>query len=279
MQDLMLSMGEDLQIYLFFGFLGAFLLAERVFPRRQPTASQARRWRTNAALTAVAVVTLLSMPLSFISAAFWAERGGFGLLNQFVEDWPIAAIVVATLLVRAFISFGTHFLNHKIPLLWRFHRIHHLDTELDVSSTVRVHPIEFALSLVIGLPVVLLVGLSPWVLIFYELLDVFVVLFSHSNLRIPRVVDRYLHYLIVTPDLHKVHHSAYQPETDSNFSAVFPIWDVVFGTFRADTREPIATMRLGLDVTRAPLANSFWWLLASPFVPGHSQNAVVDAQP
>lgn len=107
----------------------------------------------------------------------------------------------------------------------------------------------------------------------------FVVLFSHSNLRIPRVVDRYLHYLIVTPDLHKVHHSAYQPETDSNFSAVFPIWDIVFGTFRTNTREPIATMRLGLDVTRDPRANSFWWLLASPFVSNRTQNAVVDAPP
>ena len=217
------------------------------------------------ALTVVVIIALPLLPLSFITAAWWAEENSFGLLNFY--DLPTAAIVVLTLLIRGFISFGTHFLNHKIPFLWRFHRVHHLDTELDVSSTVRGHPVEFPLSLAIGLPVVVLSGLSPWVLIFYELLDVSVVLFAHSNIRIPTLINRYLRYLIVTPDLHKVHHSSYRPETDSNFSGVFPIWDIVFGTFRTKTRAPLETMRIGLDEVRDPQANSFWWLLASPFLP------------
>ena len=265
MQKLMLHMGEDLQFYLFFGFLAVFLIAERLAPKRRTTAPQTRRWTTNAALTIVVILTLPLLPASFITAAWWAEENGFGLLNFY--SLPVPAIVVLTLLIRGFISFGTHVLNHKIPFLWRFHRVHHLDTELDVSSTVRTHPLEFALSLVIGLPVVVLFGLSPWVLIFYELLDVSVVLFSHSNLRIPTLIERYLRYLIVTPDLHKVHHSSYRPETDSNFSAVFPIWDIVFRTFRTQTRTPLETMQLGLDEVREPQANSFWWLLASPFLP------------
>ena len=279
MRELMLSMGNDLQFYLFFGFLGVFLIAERLLPKRQPDTSQVKRWRTNAALTIVVVLALPLLPASFITAALWAEEKGFGLFNLLGEDFPVAGLIALTLLGRGFISFGTHYLNHKVPFLWRFHRVHHLDTELDVSSTVRMHPIELPLGLIIGLPVVILLGLSPWVLIFYELLDVSVVLFSHANLRIAPMINRYLRYVIVTPDLHKVHHSCYRPETDSNFSAVFPIWDILLGTFRTETREPLATMPLGLDEVRNPQASSFWWLLVSPFVPGRQQNTVLDAAP
>jgi sterol desaturase/sphingolipid hydroxylase (fatty acid hydroxylase superfamily) len=174
-------------------------------------------------------------------------------------------VVATTLLIRGFVSFGTHWLNHKVPFLWRFHRVHHLDTELDVSSTVRFHPLEMPISLLLGLPVVVGFGLSPWVLIFYELLDVSVTLFSHSNIRVPPWLDRPLRYVIVTPNLHTVHHSTHRPETDSNFSAVFPIWDVIMGTFRTETRQPLESMPLGLDDVRDARAHRFWWLLASPF--------------
>ena len=278
MSELMLTMGEDLQFYLFFGFLGVFLVAERLLPKRRPGISQRRRWYTNAALTIVVVLTLPLLPLSFITGAFWAHKNGFGLFNQFGGVLPVAGLFVLTLLVRGFISFGTHYLNHKVPFLWRFHRVHHLDTELDVSSTVRFHPLEIPLGLVIGLPVVVLFGLSPWVLIFYELLDVSVTLFSHSNLRIAKNIDRYLRYVIVTPDLHKVHHSSYQPETDSNFSAVFPIWDIVFGTFTTKTRQPLESMPLGLDEVRDIRTNSFWWLLASPLLLNHQEASAIEVR-
>jgi sterol desaturase/sphingolipid hydroxylase (fatty acid hydroxylase superfamily) len=250
---------------------------ERIIPKRRPVASQAIRWRTNAAITTVAILSLPLLPASFITAALWAQNNGVGLLNMAGGEWPQAILIAVTLLVRGFISFGTHFLNHKLPLLWRFHRVHHLDTEIDVSSTVRVHPLEFLLSLFIGLPAVLLFGLSPWVLIFYELLDVLVNLFSHSNIRLWPALNRYLRYVIVTPDLHKVHHSSYRPETDSNFSAVFPIWDILFGTFRTQTRGPLETMTIGLDETRDPQASQFWWLLASPFLPAHRQPPALEA--
>jgi sterol desaturase/sphingolipid hydroxylase (fatty acid hydroxylase superfamily) len=109
-----------------------------------------------------------------------------------------------------------------------------------------------------------LFGFTPWILLFYELFDVAVTLFSHSNVRLPAWLDRGLRYLIVTPDLHRVHHSSHQPETDSNYSAVFPIWDVLFRTFRTETREPQETMQLGLEEVRGAAANRFWWLLLSP---------------
>ena len=266
MKELMLLMGEDLQVYLFFGFLTVFLIIERLVPKRKPESSQAKRRFTNSALTVVTILSLPLLPLSFIGAASWAQANGIGAFNVVGEYLPGSVVIVLTLLVRGFVSFGTHWLNHKVPFLWRFHRVHHLDTELDVSSTVRGHPLEMLLSMMIGLPIVLLFGLSPWVLIFYELLDVSVNLFSHANIRLAPSLNGWLRYVITTPDLHKVHHSCYQPETDSNFSAVFPICDTLLGTFRTETREPLETMPLGLEETRDPQANNFWWLLASPFL-------------
>lgn len=266
MQDWLIQYGEEFQVYLFFGLLSGLLIIERLLPKRRPQTSQRNRWRTNAALSILAILTLPVLPLSFISAAWWAEAQGFGLLNLADAQLPGWLLVGATLAGRSFVSYATHWLNHKVPFLWRIHRVHHLDTELDVSSTVRFHPLEMPVSLLIGLPVVLLLGLSPWVLILYELMDVGVTLFSHSNLRIHSRVDRFLRYLIVTPDLHKVHHSTIETETNSNYSAVLPIWDIVLGTFRTNTQAPLDVMPLGLKEVRGAEANGFWWLLRSPFV-------------
>jgi len=253
--------GEDLQVLLFFGGLAVLAVAERLAPRRA-TGDRRRRWLTNYALTALNLVVLMALPVTLIGSAAWAQDRGWGLFNRLAL--PAGVAVVATLLVRAFVSFATHWLMHKVPVLWRFHRVHHLDTELDVSTTVRFHPLESVLALGPGVALVVAFGLSPWVLIGYELLDVAVTLFSHANLRLPPAVDRVLRYLIVTPDLHRIHHSSWQPETDSNFGAVFPIWDLVFCTFRSEPRTPHPRMTLGLDEVRGPEAQSLRWLLASP---------------
>jgi sterol desaturase/sphingolipid hydroxylase (fatty acid hydroxylase superfamily) len=271
-------MGGDLQFYLYFGFLAVFLTAERLSPKRQLRHSQVQRWRTNTALTLVAILLLPVLPVSFITVAHWAQQEGYGLLNVVGGNLPELVFVTVSLLLRGFISFFTHFLNHKIPWLWRLHRVHHLDTELDVSTTVRFHPLEMPVSMLVGLPMVIGLGLSPWLLLFYELFDVTVTLFSHSNLRIAPWLNRYLRYVIVTPDLHTVHHSTYQPETDSNYSAVFPIWDIVFGTFRTETRSPLQTMTLGLESVRGPEANQFWPLLASPFISDYGSRTAIEVR-
>ena len=178
----LLTRGGDAQVAVFFAGLALFAGLEGTFPRRQGRQRRAR-WRTNAVLTGLAIAALALVPVSFIAAAVWAADRGIGLLNQVAL--PAWAIVAITLLVRGFVSTGTHWLNHKIPWLWRIHRVHHLDTEMDVTTTVRFHPLELLVGPVIGVPVVVAFGLSPWVLAFYELLDVIVTLFSHSNLRVP----------------------------------------------------------------------------------------------
>ncbi len=243
-----LKNSENLQFALFFSLLFIFGLAEFLAPRRSGPMQRRTRWLTNFALAALNVVIMGLLPVTFFGSAVWAAGRGYGLFNRI--GMPLALAVVANLLGRGFISFSTHYLMHKVPVLWRVHRVHHLDTELDVSTTVRFHPVEFVVNLILGVPVVVALGLSPWVLMLYEIIDAGVTVFSHANVRLPQALDRALRYIVVTPDLHRIHHSAWQTETDSNFSAVFPVWDVVFGTFRAHTRAPHETMMLGLEEVR-----------------------------
>jgi sterol desaturase/sphingolipid hydroxylase (fatty acid hydroxylase superfamily) len=254
--------GGDLQVALFFFLFPILVVAERFIPRRSVGTDRRHRWVTNIGLTVINLVVLSALPLSFIVAAHWASTQGWGLLN--VVALPVLLTIIANLLLRGFLSFLTHLLMHKVPLLWRIHRVHHLDTDLDVSSTVRFHPAEFIVGLCIGLPFVALLGLTPWVLVLYELFDVCVTLWSHSNTRLSASVDKVLRYFVVTPNLHRVHHSTWQPETDSNFGAVFPLWDIVFGTFRPTPRTNHEIMPLGLEEMRGSRANSLAWLLVSP---------------
>jgi sterol desaturase/sphingolipid hydroxylase (fatty acid hydroxylase superfamily) len=254
--------GEALQFSLFFGGFALLVAIERWVPRRPATGGR-RRWQANLGLTLLNLVTLSLLPVSFFVASRWAAANGVGLLNALAPTATLA--VVLTLLLRGFVSFATHFLMHKVNFLWRVHRVHHLDTELDVSTTVRFHPLEFVIGLAVGLPMILALGLTPWALIVYEALDVAVTLFSHANIRLPSRANRMLQPFLVTPDLHRIHHSSWQPETDSNFSAVFPVWDILFGTYRTSTRAPQESMPLGLEEVRDGREASLGWLLASPF--------------
>jgi sterol desaturase/sphingolipid hydroxylase (fatty acid hydroxylase superfamily) len=239
-------------------------LNEVLAPKRPGPMFRKERWLTNFLMTALNIAVMGMLPVTFFGVAVWAQKQDYGLFNYF--SLPLGVLVVGTLLARGFISFFTHYLMHKVPLLWRLHRVHHLDTELDVSTTVRFHPFEFLAALIPGVPLVVAFGMAPWVLMLYEILDAVVTLFSHANIRLPQSLDRVLRYIIVTPDLHRVHHSSWQRETDSNFSAVFPIWDIIFKTFRTETRAPHETMELGLEEVRDERTNRFLWLLGSPFL-------------
>src|SRR5262245_33449607 len=259
--DWILSHGDALQFSLFFTLLFALAAAEGIAPRRPGPMDRKTRWTANLFLTFVNLLMLGVLPVSLLTAAFWAQAHGWGLLNSVAL--PLGATVTVTLLVRGFISFFTHYLMHMVPLCWRVHRVHHLDTELDVTTTVRFHPLEFAIQVLPALPLVVAFGLTPWVLVLYETLDVVVTLWTHSNLRLPAVIERTLRYLIVTPDLHRIHHSAWKPETNSNFGAVFPIWDLIFRTYRAKPRDGHERMKLGLDEVRGRAAHRPLWLLGS----------------
>jgi sterol desaturase/sphingolipid hydroxylase (fatty acid hydroxylase superfamily) len=203
------------------------------------------------------------VPVSALWAATFARQNGIGLFNQIDAPW---LAIAGTLLVRSLASYVNHVLMHKVPLLWRLHRVHHADTHLDVSTTARFHPLEFGPGLFIMLPAVMAFGLSPWVLIVYEILDAVVNLCSHANLRLPERLDRALRWIFVTPNMHSIHHSSWQPETDSNYGAVFTLWDRLFGTYSERPAGGFEAMRIGLEEIPDERASSFLWQLKSPLL-------------
>lgn len=176
-------------------------------------------------------------------AARWAEQHQFGLLYWLGMPWPLRFII-------AFLAFDAwmyawHRLNHRVPLFWRFHRVHHSDPTMDVTTATRFHFGEIILSSVLRLPVILLLGLQMHEIAVYEVLMFAVVQFHHANIALPEKLDRFLRVFIVTPFMHKVHHSRWQPETDSNYASFLSVWDRLFGSFRLNPNP--ASLRFGLD--------------------------------
>jgi sterol desaturase/sphingolipid hydroxylase (fatty acid hydroxylase superfamily) len=154
---------------------------------------------------------------------------------------------------------------HKVPLFWRIHQVHHLDTHLDISTTVRFHPLEFVVNLAVSLPLVALIGGPAWVYLIYEILDAGINVFSHSNIQLPKKLNTILSWFVVTPNVHQVHHSAFQPETDCNFGAVFTIWDRLLGTYRVKEWPFESNFRFGLEYWRERQFNTIWFLISAPF--------------
>jgi len=179
----------------------------------------------------------------FVIQESWTEAAGFGLLR--VLELPLWLQIVVAVLLFDLWMYAWHRANHRIPFLWRFHRMHHSDPALDASTGVRFHPGELILSSIARVAILPLLGMSLWHLAIYEAILLPVILFHHSNVRFPRWMDLGLLPLIVTPAMHRVHHSRWQPETDSNYGSIFPWWDRLFGSFRL-RRDP-STIEIGLD--------------------------------
>lgn len=202
--------------------------------------------------------------MTLIGVADLAASHGWGLLSAM--DLPPPFALVAGLLARSLVSYAVHVAMHKVPFLWRLHRVHHLDPHLDVSTTARMHPVEALASAPLTMMGVLILGPSPTAVLIYEILDAALVVFSHANIRLPLWLDRRLSLVFVTPDLHRVHHSAHQPETDSNYGATLSIWDRMFGTFRRLDAATLARLKLGLHGVDEIKAGQIGWLLTSPIL-------------
>ena len=196
----------------------------------------------------------------FVIQESWTDAAGFGLLR--VLELPLWLQIVVAVLLFDLWMYAWHRANHRIGFLWRFHRMHHSDPALDASTGVRFHPGELILSSIARLAVLPLLGMSLWHLAVYEAILLPVILFHHSNVRFPRWLDLGLLRLIVTPAMHRVHHSRWQPETDSNYGSVFPWWDRVFGSFRL--RGDPSTIEIGLDGLSDGKWQSIGGLLRTP---------------
>ncbi len=258
---LLLPDPQTLWFLAFWGLLAAFAWLESTTPAFSAAPNRNRRWPANFGLALINVVLGTLVPVSAVIAAQWAKENGIGLLNMAGGPWWIALAV--TVVIRSFVGYAFHVLLHKIRLLWPMHRVHHSDTHLDVTTTVRTHPLEFALQFLIMVPLAVLFGLDPWALAAYELAEGFNSLASHANVRLPERLDRALRWLFVTPNMHCLHHSSYRPETDSNYGALFSVWDRLFGTYSAAPRGGYDAMRIGLDEIGDERASDFMWQLKS----------------
>lgn len=233
---------------LFLAFWGAVILLctiEALAPQLSDDADRSRRWFTNFGLGLLNGLIASAVPAVTVASAWWAHESNFGLLNILATPWSVALIV--TVLVRSLAQYAYHILSHKVPLLWRLHRVHHSDVHLDVSTALRNHPLEVIANIIFIAVVIALFGLSPIVLAAYEAADLFANILTHANLRIPNAAERLLRLLFVTPILHRLHHSPLQIETDSNYGNLFSFWDRAFGTYRAETIQSGPVPRFGLD--------------------------------
>lgn len=253
-----------IRLGVFAAVLAALVALERLWPRR-PQRLDWRRWPGNLGLAIVDSLALrLVAPAAAVGVAFWAEARGLGVLPALgLPAW--AAVPIAVLLLD-FAIYWQHRVFHAVPLLWRLHRVHHADPELDASSGLRFHPVEIVLSLGIKAVVVVALGAPAVAVLIFEVLLNATSMFSHANLAVPAWLDRWLRLVLVTPDMHRVHHSEIQAETDSDFGFCVPWWDRIFGTYRAAPREGQLGMVIGVVGWRAPALQRLDRLLLQPFL-------------
>jgi len=216
---------------------------------------------TNAILISVLFVG------SWLWASNWAYEHQFGILNWLeAAGMPAWGHTLGAVLLMDLWMYLWHLINHKIPFLWRFHRVHHADPNMDVTTASRFHTGEIVFSSVLRIGVILITGIYLWELLLYETLMFAVVQFHHADIALPAKLDKALRYVIVTPGMHKVHHSRWQPETDSNYSSLFSFWDRIGSTFR--THDPLKTLRLGLDEFDSEQDQQVKGLFSMPFREG-----------
>lgn len=251
-------------------FVGLFLLfaaLEALAPRRVPSFSRRKRWPTHFAITFLNTVTLrllsIALPFLAVGAAADASALGVGLFNM--VSFPVWQETLAAIVLLDLAIWAQHLVSHKVPLFWRFHRMHHADPDLDVSTAIRFHPIEIAASMVLKIGLVYLLGPSVWAVIIFEILLNGTALFNHANLRLPLRLDAGLRLLLVTPDMHRVHHSVDRTEHDSNYGFALSIWDRLFGTYSAQPKAGHDGMEIGLQ-WQDDRPTGLLWSLKLPFL-------------
>lgn len=254
----------EIRLSVFLGLFAIMALWEIMAPRRGLVRPKGERWVANILLTAInAAMVRFTVPVLTTGAAFMAAENEWGLLNQVSLPYP-AAVIVSVIALDMLIYFQ-HLVFHRIPLLWRLHRVHHSDLDFDVTTAVRFHPIEIFLSLLIKAGAVIALGAPVEAIVLFEILLNATAMFNHGNVRLPKALDAVIRLLIVTPDMHRVHHSVRPNETNSNYGFNLSIWDRIFSTYRAQPVDGHDNMTIGLKEFREPADLSLPFLLIQPF--------------
>lgn len=256
---------ETVRLAVFLSVFVVLAILEKIRPRRHLLVSKTRRWFANLAIVILnTLVMRLLIPIAPYGMAVFAQSKGWGVFNQLkLAGMPE---IVASLLLLDLVIYLQHRTFHHMSLLWRIHRMHHTDLDLDVSSGTRFHPLEMVVSVMIKLLAVCLLGSSPLSVLLFEILLNATSMFNHANVRIPVRIDRWLRMILVTPDMHRVHHSVVPQETDSNFGFSLPWWDHLFASYRAQPRDGHSEMSIGLKEFRNLNKLGLTQLLLLPFV-------------
>lgn len=251
----------SLRLGLFVGLLLFFIALEAAFPARQRVMARWPRWRTNLSLSVLgSLVGVLMAPVVAVSVAALASTQGWGLFNWLSFSSWIEGIIAIVLL--DFAIWVQHVAFHHVPWLWRLHRVHHTDRDLDATSGVRFHPFEIGVSLLWKALVIIVLGPSVIAVIIFEIVLNGMSIYTHSNTALPKPLDRALRWMIVTPSMHRVHHSVIEPETNSNYGFNLSIWDRLFGTYRKQASQPLT---LGLSEHQTESPARLWDSLRLPF--------------
>jgi sterol desaturase/sphingolipid hydroxylase (fatty acid hydroxylase superfamily) len=228
----------------------AMALWEWLKPRRAQSVERGRRWPANLGIAALNVFLVrVASPITVVGVAVAAQTSGWGLVNVFAL--PAVPGAILSFAALDLVIFAQHVVFHRVALLWRLHRVHHADLEFDVTTGLRFHPGEMVISLVVKMTAVLILGASPLVVLCFEVVLNATSMFNHGNVRLALALDRWLRRVLVTPDMHRVHHSLRGDEMNSNFGFNLPWWDRLFGTYRAQPADGHDAMKFGIDQFRA----------------------------
>lgn len=265
MEAFLLAHEPALRVSAFVAVLAVMASWEFLAPRRPRTLNRRQRWPANLGIVVLnTLIVRLLFPTAAVGVALAVESRGWGLFS--LAGLPGWAAVAAGVILLDLAIYLQHAMFHAVPALWRLHRMHHADLDIDVTTGARFHPIEIALSLLIKLAVIAAFGIAPAAVVLFEILLNATSMFNHSNVRIAPALEPVLRWLVVTPDMHRVHHSIERDETDSNFGFNLSLWDRLFGTYRAQPRAGHQAMSIGIpDFRDAAECSSLVSMLAIPF--------------
>ncbi|HYM32828.1 MAG TPA: sterol desaturase family protein [Candidatus Cybelea sp.] len=265
MSSFILAHEPTIRLAFFLGFLAAMAAWEAVAPRRPRLVSRWVRWPGNLGIVVLNTAVLrAAFPVAAVGVATIGEAHGWGVLNNVnLPSWVSVALAVVVLDLVVYLQ---HVMFHAVPALWRLHRMHHADLDFDVTTGARFHPLEILLSMGLKLAAVAALGAPPVAVLVFEVLLNATAMFNHGNVGLPASLDRVLRWIVVTPDMHRVHHSILPNETNSNFGFNLPWWDRLLGTYRAQPAAGHDGMTIGLDQFRDPGQLRLDRMLVQPFV-------------
>lgn len=262
--DFILQYESVIRLSVFGGLFMIMALLEILRPRRRQQFKRQQRWFSNLGILVLsAMLARIILPWAPVGVAIYADQQGIGLFHQLGLNG--AVFIVLGVLMLDFMIYVQHVVMHKVPILWRLHRLHHADLDYDVTTGIRFHPIEIILSLLYKMALILILGADPVSVVLFEVILNAMAMFNHANFKLPLGLDRVLRLVFVTPDMHRVHHSSNQNETDSNYGFNISLWDRLCKTYVAQPVKGHEHMEIGLEYLREPTELRLDHMLIQPF--------------